>query len=184
MPEPSLYTSRLILRAFRREDARRVRELAGVFEIADTTGHMPHPYLEGMAEEWIGERGQEFASGVGATFAITLRETGDVIGAISLSMYSPHPIAELGYWVGVPYWNHGYTTEAARAVLEYAFAELKLNRVYASYFPRNPASGRVMEKVGMKYEGTLRQHFVRWDKPEDLVYYGILKTEWDGQASR
>jgi [ribosomal protein S5]-alanine N-acetyltransferase len=178
MPAPTLTTERLVLRPFTLADSKRVQELAGAFEIADTTGHMPHPYLDGMAEEWIGGHESEFANGEGATFAITLRDTGELIGAIGLTIHSHNQRAEMGYWLGVPYWNRGYTSEAARALIQYAFQELNLNRVYASHFTRNPASGRVMQKAGMKYEGVLREHFVRWENPEDLVYYGILKSEW------
>ena len=149
-----------------------------MFEIADTTGHMPHPYEDGMAEEWIGGQADEFNTGEGATFAITLRETNELIGAIGLIIQSNHRRAEMGYWLGLPYWNKGYMTEAAHIVLQYAFEKLNLNRVYSSHFSRNPASGRVMQKAGMRYEGTLRAHFVRWTAPEDLVYYGIQKSEW------
>lgn len=178
MPVPTLYTERLTLRPFALADAKRVRELAGAFEIADTTGHMPHPYEEGMAEEWIAGQPEEFNAGEAATFAITLRESDELIGAIGLTIQSNHRRAEMGYWLGLAYWNHGYMTEAARIILQYAFEKLNLNRVYASHFARNPASGRVMQKAGMHYEGTLRGHFIRWTAPEDLVYYGIRKSEW------
>lgn len=178
MPVPTIQTERLTLRAFYLSDAKRVQQLAGAFEIADTTGHMPHPYLDGMAEDWIGGQAEEFNDGDAATFAITLRSTGELMGAIGLTLQSHHQRAEMGYWLGVSYWNKGYMSEAAAAVIAYGFEELHLNRIYSSYFPRNPASGRVMQKVGMTHEGTLRQHFVRWTKPEDLVYYSILKSEW------
>lgn len=183
MPVPTLTTRRLILRAFARGDAKRVQHLASAFEIADTTGHIPHPYPDGAAEEWISGQDRDYADGDGATFAITLRETGEVVGAIGLTLHSHNQRAEMGYWLGVAYWGCGYMTEAARAVLEFAFETLHLNRVYASYFTRNPASGRVMQKAGMKYEGTLREHFVRWEKPEDLVYYGILRSEWEQERA-
>ena len=179
MPVSTVQTEHLLLRAFTLSDAARVKELAGAFEIADTTGHMPHPYLDGMAEEWISGQADEFRDGDAATFAITLRDKGELMGAIGLTIQSHHHRAEMGYWLGVPYWNRGYMSEAARAVIEYGFEQLHLNRIYSSYFPRNPASGRVMQKAGMKYEGALREHFVRWTKPEDLVYYSILKSEWE-----
>lgn len=183
MPVPTLNSERLVLRAFTPADAKRVQQLAGDFAIADTTGHMPHPYLDGMAEEWIASQEEEYSEGSGATFAVTLRETGELVGAIGLTIHKHNKRAEMGYWLGVAYWNHGYMSEAARRVIEYAFEELNLNRVYASHFPRNPASGRVMQNAGMTYEGTLREHFVRWSQPEDLVYYGILKTEWISKHS-
>lgn len=178
MSLPTLHTERLTLRAFNLSDAKRVQKLAGTFEIADTTGHMPHPYLDGMAEDWISGQAEEFNDGDAATFAITLRESGELMGAIGLTLQSHHQRAEMGYWLGVEYWNKGYMSEAAAAVIAYGFEQLHLNRIYSSYFPRNPASGRVMQKVGMTYEGTLRQHFIRWTQPEDLVYYSILKSEW------
>ena len=90
----------------------------------------------------------------------------------------PHANAEMGYWIGKPYWNRGYGTEAAGGVLRYAFEQLGLNRVYAAHFRRNPASGRIMQKIGMTYEGCLRQHIKKWDTFEDMEYYGILRSEY------
>ena len=63
-------------------------------------------------------------------------------------------------------------------VVDYGFGDLDLLRIYATHFARNPASGRVMQKAGMTREGCLRQHVLRWDVPQDLVYYGILRDEW------
>ena len=85
----------------------------------------------------------------------------------------------MGYWVGKQYWNQGFCTEAASALLAYGFEELDLNRICATHLVRNPASGRVMEKLGMRKEGVLRDHFSKWDKYEDVVYFGILKREWE-----
>lgn len=175
---PTLHTARLLLRPFTRDDAPRVQLYAGAREIAEMTGHIPFPYPDGAAEEWIAAHAGEWRRGVAVTFAIVLREPRELLGAIGLTMHPEHRRAELGYWLGIPFWNQGYMTEAARAVLRFAFDALELNRVYASHFVRNPASGRVMQKSGMTCEGTLRQHFLRWDRLEDLVYYGILKDEW------
>ena len=73
--------------------------------------------------------------------------------------------------------RHGYCTEAARVLLRYAFLDLGLVRVHASYFTRNLASGRVMQKIGMRREGCRRHHVIKWDKTEDLdEVYGILKV--------
>jgi [ribosomal protein S5]-alanine N-acetyltransferase len=84
----------------------------------------------------------------------------------------------MGYWIGKQYWGHGYCTEAAGAVVKYGFDVLRLNRLYAIHFTRNPASGRVMQKISMKHEGHLRQDQKRWGKFEDLEIYGILKSEF------
>jgi RimJ/RimL family protein N-acetyltransferase len=180
---PILQTARLLLRPFELTDAKDVQRLAGEWAIADTTLNIPHPYSDGMAEKWIATHQPEFDAGKLSNFAITLTEAGNLIGAIGLAILSRFDRAELGYWVGVPYWNKGYCTEAARAVLEYGFSELKLNRIYASHLSRNPASGRVMIKLGMKYEGRVREHAKRWDRYEDLELYGILSREWSRAAA-
>jgi ribosomal-protein-alanine N-acetyltransferase len=179
MPIPTLKTARLILRPFATSDAPRVQQLAGAREIADTTATIPHPYPDGLAEEWIGKHAENFDSGKAVNLAITLAETGELVGAISLMGISrDHARAELGYWIGVPYWNRGYCTEAAAAVVAYGFAELGLNRITSHYFVRNPASGRVLEKIGMVHEGLLRQHLRRWDRFEDCVACAILRSEF------
>lgn len=152
MAQPTLSTERLLLRPFSLSDAPHVKRLAGAHEIASTTQNVPHPYEDGMAEEWIGSHAPGYASGRLATFALIERASGDLVGAIGLVVQPEHARAEMGYWIGVPFWNCGYATEAARAVLVFGFVELKLNRIYATYLTRNPASGRVMQKVGMEVE--------------------------------
>ncbi|QTA82731.1 GNAT domain-containing protein [Desulfonema limicola] len=86
-------------------------------------------------------------------------------------------MAEMGYWVGIEYWGNGYCTEATKKVLEYGFDTQNLNRIFAYHFGSNPASGRVMKKIGMKYEGCLRQAIKKWGKFEDSVLYGVLKSD-------
>jgi [ribosomal protein S5]-alanine N-acetyltransferase len=126
----------------------------------------------------------DFEGGKGVAFAITRKIDGSVIGAISLmGMVKGHQ-AELGYWIGQPYWSQGFCTEAGAAILSYAFSELGLVRVHAHHFARNPASGRVMGKLGMQHEGVLRQHVRKWDNYEDSVLCGILKVEWLEAANK
>ena len=80
--------------------------------------------------------------------------------------------------IGVDYWNNGYATEAARRIVEFGFNGLELNRIGAKTLKRNTTSGRVLQKLGMKHEGTIRQGKMKWGKFEDLELYGILKSEW------
>ena len=177
---PPLDTDRLLLRPFTAADAPAVQRLAGDRAVADTTLNIPHPYEDGIAEDWIGKHEGIFREGKGAHFAVTLKSDGTLVGAISLlGMVAGHQ-AELGYWIGKPYWNQGYCTEAGRAVLAYAFSELDLIRVHSCHLKRDPASGRVMQKTGMKHEGCRRQHVRKWEKTEDLELYGILKEESNG----
>lgn len=171
---PTIETTRLILRPFTLADAPEVQRLAGDRDIASTTLHVPHPYEDGMAEQWIGTHQERYERGESINFAIVLRATNRLVGAMSLQINQQHNHAELGYWIGKPFWNQGYCTEAARAVVQYGFAVLGLHRVYATYLTRNPASGRVMQKIGMIYEGCLKQHIKKWGVFEDLEFYGIL----------
>ena len=167
-----------MLRSFTLADAIRVRQLAGDREIALNTLNIPYPYEDGMAELWIGNHQERFERTGEVAFAITLRENDLLIGAISLLIKRDWDSAEMGYWVGKEYWGKGHCSEAARAVLDYGFNVVGLNRIHASYMDRNPASGRVMEKIGMIYEGCRRQHIKKWGEFVDLKDYGILKSEY------
>ncbi len=172
-----LQTERLFLRAFELGDAGDVQRLVGDPEVALMTANIPHPYPDGAAEEWIAGHAAQFEAGELAPFAITLCAEGALIGSISLDIDQRHARAELGYWIGKPWWNHGYCTEAAQAVLHYGFDVLGLNRIHAWHFRRNPASGRVMLKIGMRHEGCLPQHVRRDGRFEDLESYGMLKRD-------
>jgi [ribosomal protein S5]-alanine N-acetyltransferase len=175
---PRLLTERLTLRAFRLTDADDVRRLAGDREVATTTLNIPHPYEAGMAETWIGGHEKGFDTGTGITFAITLTEDGALLGAISLMGISRvHRHAELGYWIGRPFWGHGFCTEAGRAVVNHGFDTLNLNRIHAHHFGNNPASGAVMKKVGLRHEGQLDKHICKWDEFQDIHMYGLLRVD-------
>jgi ribosomal-protein-alanine N-acetyltransferase len=180
---PILETERLLLRPFRLDDAPDVKRLAGAREVATTTLRIPHPYPDGAAEMWIGGHQAGFERGESVDFAVVRREDGALVGAVGLELRREHDRAELGYWIGVPFWNRGYATEAASAVLAYAFESLELNRVFACHFANNPASGRVLQKIGMTHEGTRRAHTLKWGEYLDDEAYGILRTEWTSQPS-
>lgn len=117
-------------------------------------------------------------AGRGVTFAITQRDNGELVGSIGLVIFEKHHSGELGYWIGKPYWNNGYCTEASLAILDYGFETRKLHRIHAKCYVRNPASGRVMQKIGMQHEGTLRHHLLKWDVYEDVEAYAILEDEY------
>jgi RimJ/RimL family protein N-acetyltransferase len=180
--QPTLATERLILRPFRLDDASEVQRLAGAAQVADTALNIPHPYLDGMAEAWIATHESAFDRGDLVVFAIALA-AGPLVGAISLRLEPDHGRAELGYWVGVPYWGRGYATEAGRAVIGYGFDVLGLNRIHAAHLVRNPASGRVMVKLGMLREGTHRQHVRKDGRFEDLDRWAILRTDSRGSGA-
>ena len=180
--QPSITTQRLRLRPFVEGDAGSVQRLAGAREVADTTLHIPHPYLDGTAETWIRTHAPGWERGELLVYAIT--SPTDLIGAIALGIQPTHRRAELGYWIGVSHWGQGYCTEAARAVIRMGFERLDLHRIHATHLTRNPASGRVMIKAGMTHEGRLRQHILKWDRFEDVDVYGILRPGDDSRDLR
>lgn len=178
MQRPTLATERLILRPLGDADAGAVERLAGDRAVADTALNVPHPFEEGMAQAWIEADRAAFEQGTAVTFALARRTDRAFVGAIGLMRVEPGHQAELGYWIGAPFWGQGYATEAAREVVSYAFTELGLVRVHAHHLSRNPASGRVLQRVGMRHEGRLRHHARRWGAFEDLELYGMLVEEW------
>ena len=172
-------TKRLLLRKLLASDAERIEKLAGDYDVAKTTLNIPHPYPEGSAKEFIETRLRAEEKKIIAAFAVVEKESQLFIGLINLNLSTPHNRGELAYWIGKDYWGKGYGTEAARALIDHGFNLLHLNRIYAAAFISNPGSWRVMEKAGLTYEGTLRQHVARLGAFHDLVYYGLLKEEYE-----
>ena len=166
----------MLLRRFTPQDAPTVQALAGDAAVADTTLNISHPYPPGAAAQWIATHDAEFEGKTGAVFAVTARGVGTLVGSISVGINSAHRHGEIGYWIGRPFWGHGYATAALRLLLAYCFSRLGLHRVFAHHMARNPASGRVMEKAGMHPEGTLREHVLKADVYEDVVLYGLLQS--------
>ena len=176
---PTLYTERLILRSFTLEDASDVQHLASDPDVASTTDAIEYPYEDGMAEEWIQWCHEDFEDGRRVNFAIMLKTDSTFIGTVELVLriHLPYNDAELGYWIGKPYWNCGYATEAAKAVVAYGFREHDVDLIYADYFKRNPASGRVLEKIGMRYFEYIPKDPERYFF-EDTIQCCILKCEF------
>lgn len=170
-----LDTARLRLRAYSEDDIAELVPLIGAREVAATTGRIPHPYAVKDAEEFLAK----IESDREVRLAVTLRDSSRLIGGVGLRLVEQHQQAELGYWLGVPYWGRGYGTEAAREMLRFGFEGLKLHRIFATHFSSNPASGRILRKLGMRHEGCQRQHFRKWDEFVDLELYGMLQAEWE-----
>ena len=173
-----LETERLVLRSVVLEDAPRIHELVSDRQISATITSIPHPYPENQAREWLEsvlnseDEGRELLFGI-------IRKTDELfMGLISIDAGGQHDSSEVGYWIGVDYWGKGYMTEALVRIIQYGFEDLGLNRIYATHFHDNPASGRVMQKAGMTYEATMRQKVKKWDAYKDLLYYGILREEY------
>jgi RimJ/RimL family protein N-acetyltransferase len=176
--QQELRTPRLLLRSFNGEDVPAMVRLAGVNDIAATTLNIPHPYSEVDAQNFLAKANEDFHAGRSISFAISISPGRELCGAVGLNIAGTHMHAELGYWIGVPFWGKGYATEAAGAVVAFGFQMLGLHRIYAHHFAGNTASQRVLEKIGMRHEGRFRQHIQKWDRFIDVENYGVLAEEF------
>ncbi|GAA4746473.1 GNAT family protein [Nocardioides endophyticus] len=178
LPTPTLHTARLRLRPFTDADSDVLFALhsnAYVLRYWDAP-----PWSEPVrAERFIAACRQLAEEGSGARLAIDRTSDGAFVGWCSISRWNPdYRSAAMGYCLGEAAWGHGYATEAARAVLQWAFDTLDLNRVQAETDTRNGASARVLEKLGFVREGTLRQDCVVDGVVSDSWVYGLLRSEW------
>ncbi len=178
-----LETERLILRPLELSDAPIIQKFVSAKEVAAPTFSIPHPYPKDGAEDFIRWAQVQTGSDSNYNFAITRKDNGDLLGCISLMCNPQHEVAEIGYWIGVPHWGQGYATEAVRRMIQFAFKKISLNRIFGQYFTTNPASGRVMQKAGMVYEGTMRQHIIRWGEYKDVATYAILREEYNKKSA-
>jgi RimJ/RimL family protein N-acetyltransferase len=175
-----LRTARLLLRSFVAEDIPGIVRLAGAKQIAATTLNIPHPYGEDDARSFLAKANEDFTEGLSVIFAISISPRRELCGAVGLHIADLHKRAELGYWIGMPFWGKGFATEAAGATVAFGFETLRLRRIFAHHFSENTASQRVLEKIGMRHEGRFRQHVQKWDRYIDVENYGLLAEEFRG----
>ena len=179
--QPELRSQRLLLRPFVMQDADELFPLINDKEIAANTRTIPYPYPEDGAAKWIETHELLWSEGKSAIFAVCEIESGNLSalrGAIGLEIDAENEHAELGYWIGRDFWNKGFCSEACASIVEFGFTDLALQRIHAHHLTRNPASGRVLENIGMKREGVLRKHIKKWGVFEDIAFFGILREEW------
>jgi [ribosomal protein S5]-alanine N-acetyltransferase len=178
LPTPTLHTARLLLRAFTQADADAIFALqssAVVLRYWDSP-----PWSErARAERFIAGCKQMEQEGTGARLAIERAADGVFIGWCCLLEWNPdHRSASIGYCFDDAAWGQGFATEAAGALLQWAFVTLDLNRVQAETDTRNAASGRVLEKLGFAREGTLREDCIVNGEVSDSWVYGLLRRDW------
>lgn len=179
---PSLSTPRLALRALHERQARTLAELANGPEIADNTAAIPSPYTLDTALGFIASQESNFHSGHSLALGIHLREDDELIGVISLRFSAAHRSGHLGYWVAAHRRNQGYAAEAAAAMMGFGFTEQLLHRVGSQCFARNRASARVLEKIGLRGEGCMKGAFLKNGRHEDVLLYGLLRTDWQSAS--
>ena len=184
LPTPTLHTARLLLRPFRDDDADAIYALqsdAVVLRYWDSP-----PWTDrARADRFLATCRQMSDEGTGVRVAMEQESDGAFVGWCTLTGWNPDfRSATLGYCLAEAAWGRGYATEAADALLGWAFDTLDLNRVQAEVDTRNPPSARVLEKLGFLHEGTLREDCIVDGDVSDSWVYGLLRRDWIGRPAR
>lgn len=175
----TIETEHLILRKFTIEDARDMfNNCVNDDKVARFLSWIPHDSADitkKILTGWI----KEYEKPDTYSWCIVLKESSQAVGHIAVNEFSEtHERCDIGYYLGRSFWNRGLMTEALKAVIDFLFFEVGMNRIQAKHDAKNPASGKVMEKAGMKYEGTLK----KYKKHKDGTFgssdiYAITKDE-------
>lgn len=182
MALPTIRTSRLVLRAVTPHDA---DALLHIFGDPELTRYWGHPTLvdRAAAEALVDEIRAGAAGGELLQWGITLGEAGELIGTCTLAdLHRRHRRAEIGAALAPEHHGRGYAEEAVRAVIEHGFRELGLHRVTGDVDPRNAPALRLVERLGFRKEGRLREHYRQHDEWQDGLLFGLLKREWEEEA--
>jgi len=173
-----LETPRLILKRLKPGDESALVDAINHPDIAATTLEIPHPYTLENAADWIRYVNSPDTMKESVSLTGFHKDSNEIICAVSLDKINTrHLRAEIGYWCRVSQWNHGFMTEAADRMIDYGFDELNLERIYGICFQNNSASARVMEKLGMTFEGTARSEYIKNGTPIDFHHYAILRSD-------
>ncbi|TFF03854.1 N-acetyltransferase [Pseudomonas sp. BCA14] len=175
---PHLSTPRLLLRPLEPDQAEVLFTLANGPKIADNTANIPEPYTLETAQVFIAAIAEKYRAGELLSLGMHVHATGELVGIISLRLSTRHHYGHLGGWVAAHCRNQVYAAEAASAMTDFGFTELGLQRVGSQCFGRNKESARVMEKIGLRYEGCLRQAFLKNGVYEDLLGFATVRDDW------
>lgn len=177
-PFPTLNTERLRLRRLTPDDAEAIFQYASKPEVAKYVTWDTHQSLSDT-RAYIEFAENQYQAGGVAPWGMVLKETDEIIGTIDfVSWNQTHQFAEIGYVCSPDYWGKGYTPEAAHALLKFGFEQMNLIRIQARTFTENEASQRVLKKIGMSFEGTMRKAMKVKGKHLDLNMYSILINEY------
>ncbi len=175
MPIPrTIATQHLLLRPFKRRDARVLPDLLGDWDVARWLARAPHPYTLEDGRDWIKVSRSIRRRRLGISLAVVEQESGDLVGGVGLDFDS----CEVGYWFGKAYWGQGYATEAVEALTDMGLGQAALPKLWAGVMPGNDASCRVLEKIGYRNHGTRPYRFRDFERA--ALYYRIQRWEWLG----
>ncbi|MFC6269638.1 GNAT family N-acetyltransferase [Frigoriflavimonas asaccharolytica] len=178
MENYTIETSRLLLNFPTKNDLE-----SFLFEINSTDAYsknlfsISYPFSAEQTNNWFEKCQEGNRNGLSIRFAIREKEVGKLFGIIGIHINKEHQKAELGYWLGKNYWGKGYISEGLTAVIKFGFEELELNKIVATHFLFNPASGKAMQNAGMKLEGLQLQEYLQDGQFLDVKKYYILKED-------
>lgn len=176
---PQLATGRLKLRRMQLSDLPSLLNYVNNPKISDQIFNIPYPYLEEDAVFRMNFVLQGFKNRERYVFAITRKDEDELIGEIGLHLDKSNNHAQFGYWLGEPFWGKGIVTEALQAILKFGFTQLGLHKIYATHYPDNPASGKVMIANGMIREAELKEHYLINGEYRSVVQYRLTRNEFE-----
>lgn len=176
-----IVTERLTLRPYEQRDRARLVELANNWRVAKNLSLMPFPYTEQVADEWLAKQPGFWDSR--SSYPLVIALDGEQIGGIGLDVRA-HGQWELGYWLGEPYWNRGYASEASQALTDFAFEKLHVERLVAGHYADNHPSGRVLTKLGFRYTVEAMRHCLARGTDVKCLEMTLTREAWANAAGR
>src|SRR5690554_594872 len=174
----TIETERLLLREYTLDDVDKVVEYCNDPDMSRYMLHIPYPYKREDAINWINSHREYVEKDRLFNYAITDKDTGELLGTVSLSHNKENRNGEIGYWIGKKYWNKGYATEACKAIIQYAFEVKDYHKVYIRHLEENYASKKVIEKCGFLFEGNLKEHIYKNGKFHNILTYGLINRDF------
>ena len=174
----ALATERLVLRPVAEGDFAEIATLAGDARVAEWTARIPHPLERDDTVAWHGTLNRRGCGAGEYAFAVRLKADDTLIGCIGLTVADDERNAEIGYWIGVPFWDNGYATEAVRRMVMFVFGALRLARIEAPVFAGNARSARVLEKAGFEARGHAKLDAPARGKAVDAVLYRMERADF------
>jgi ribosomal-protein-alanine N-acetyltransferase len=184
---PTLETPRLILRAVTEDDAEAIYAACSDSRLTEYTLFETHGSRDATTTFIHNYAFPNYEQGLAEPFGIALKDDPDRLIGCTGGRWNTqaNQCVEFGYWIAVPFWGRGIATEAIRALIPYLFETMAAERVQAHVMTPNMSSGRVLEKAGLTYEGTIRSAVLRRGRFWDIRMYSILRSEWEaGRAGR
>ncbi len=176
---PELTTNKLTLRKIRSSDISSLLKYCNNKNISDQIINIPYPYLEEDAVFRMNFVLQGFKNKERYVFAISFKDSEELIGEIGLHLDKGNNCAQFGYWIAEPFWGKGIATEALAAILKFGFETLHLNKIYATHYPDNLSSGKVMLNNKMIKEAEMKEHYKINDTYKNVIQYRLTKREYE-----